>query len=172
MVGPEDHVSGPADAPLTIVEYGDYQCPYCGEAFPIVRDLQRTLQGKLRFVFRNFPLTNVHPYALGAAEAAEAVAIHGHFWPMHDLLFENQDDLQEQAPLRYAAQAGAGPPEVALALSRRTMRSRVERDLESGLRSGVSGTPMFFVNGRRYDRAWDFANFKRFLEATLEQGRQ
>jgi protein-disulfide isomerase len=171
-VGPDDHVAGPADAPLTIVEYGDYQCPYCGEAYPIVRDLQSTFRGKLRFVFRNFPLTNVHPYALGAAEAAEAVALQGHFWPMYDLLYEHQYELEEEALLSYAEQAGADPAKVARAVRRGTTRARVDADLETGVRSGVIGTPTFFINEHRYDGAWDYTNFERFLKGILERGQR
>jgi protein-disulfide isomerase len=165
----DDHVAGPLDAPLSIVEYGDYQCSYCGQAYPIVRELQRTFQGKLRFVFRNLPLTNLHPFAFAAAEAAEAVALQGLFWPMHDLLFENQGDLREEALVRYAAQAGADTVKFAHAVHGGVPRTRVERDLASAIRSRVNGTPTFFVNDQRYDGAWDYQGFEGFLEATLEQ---
>jgi protein-disulfide isomerase len=155
---------------LTLVEYGDYQCPYCGQAYPIVQELQRIFGDALRFVFRNLPLANVHPFAEGAAEAAEAVALQGHFWPMHDLLFEHQDDLWEGSLLRYAAEAGADAGEVAEVLKRRGTRTRVEDDLEGGLLSGVNGTPTFFVNGQRYEGSWDLPPFERFLTTALENG--
>jgi protein-disulfide isomerase len=106
-VGPEDHVIGPANAPITLVEYGDYQCPYCGQAYPITQALIQEFGPDLRFVFRNLPLSHVHPRAQAAAEAAEAVGLQGKFWQMHDLLFENQQDLSAAALLEYARQAGA-----------------------------------------------------------------
>ena len=93
-VSTRDHVSGSANAPLTLVEFGDYQCPYCGAAFPLVKQLQRTLGRKLSFVFRNFPLTQAHPYAMIAAEAAEVAALQHKFWVMHDFIYEHQDDLE------------------------------------------------------------------------------
>jgi protein-disulfide isomerase len=95
-VGPDDHVQGPADAPVTLVEYGDYECPHCGHAYPIVKALQKRFGKQLRFAFRNFPLREIHPYAEAAAESAEFAATHGKFWEMHDLIFENQNSLSEQ----------------------------------------------------------------------------
>jgi protein-disulfide isomerase len=168
-VGPRDHVVGSDDAALTLVEYGDYQCPYCGQAYPIVKELQRVFGDSLRSVFRNMPLTNVHPHAELAAEAAEAVALQGAFWPMHDLLFENQDDLEEPALFRYAEQAGADSAEVASVLASGTVRRRVNDDIESGIRSGVNGTPTFFVNGQRYDDSWDYDSLHDHLQEVLDQ---
>src|ERR1039457_2723710 len=105
-VGERDHIQGPANAPVTLVEYGDYECPYCGQAYPIVKQLQERLGNKLRFVFRNFPLSTMHPHAEEAAEAAEAAAAHGKFWEMHDLLYENQEELDSEELVAYAATLG------------------------------------------------------------------
>ncbi|MGO9557552.1 MAG: DsbA family protein [Acidimicrobiales bacterium] len=168
-VGPKDHVSGPEDATITLVEYGDYECPYCGQAFPIVKELQRLFSERLRFVFRNMPLANVHPHAELAAEAAEAVGLQGKFWMMHDLLYENQGDLEERSLLRYAELTGADAGEVADALGRRVTLPRVEEDLEGGIRSGVNGTPTFFVNGARYDASWAFEPFRDHLQRLPEK---
>jgi protein-disulfide isomerase len=168
-VGPDDHIQGPDDAAVTLVEYGDYECPYCGQAFPIVQELQRVFTSSLRLVFRNLPLSNVHPHAEGAAEAAEAVALQGRFWPMHDLLFQHQRDLRAESLLRYAEQAGADANQVAEVLARGGTRDRVENDLEGALRSGANGTPTFFVNGYRYDESWDFDTFRQFIQAELDR---
>ncbi len=168
-VGPQDHAAGRDDAALTLVEYGDYQCPYCGQAYPIVKDLQRVFADSLRMVFRNMPLANVHPHAELAAEAAEAVALQGAFWPMHDLLFENQHDLEEPSLLRFAEEAGADSAEVASVLAQGTVRRRVNDDIESGIRSGVNGTPTFFVNGQRYDASWEYDSLHDYLQEILDQ---
>jgi len=166
-VGPADHIQGPDDAPITLVEYGDYECPYCGAAFPIVKGLQQTFGESLRFVFRNFPLAEVHPHAEIAAEMAEAVGFQGKFWPMHDLLYLNQDDLEEPALLRYAQKAGADVGEAARAIASGVARRRVLADVEGGLRSGVTGTPTFYVNGVRYERSFEFDPFREFLRTVL-----
>jgi protein-disulfide isomerase len=167
-VGPNDHVSGNADAPITLVEYGDYQCPYCGMAYPIVKELQRELGDSLRLVFRNMPLANVHPHAEAAAEAAEAVAELGHFWEMHDLLYENQTNLGDVALARYAVQAGADEGEFTTTLQGGAPRKRVQSDLESALRSGANGTPTFFINGVRYDGSWQLEPFLENLRSLLD----
>jgi protein-disulfide isomerase len=164
-VGPDDHAIGPEGAPITLVEYGDYQCPYCGQAHPVVQALRREFGDDLRFVFRNLPLGNVHPHAVHAAETAEAVALQGLFWPMHDTLFENQRDLSDPALLTYARQTGADTEAVAQLLSRHGTSERIQNDVESALRSGANGTPTFFVNGRRYDKSWDLETFTAYLRA-------
>jgi protein-disulfide isomerase len=168
-VGPDDHVEGPDDAAITIVEYGDFQCPYCGQAYPIVKRLQNDFGDSLRLVFRNMPLTNVHPQAELAAETAEAVGLQGKFWPMHDVLFENQRDLSGPAILRYVEDVGADLSQVANALNDGVVQKRVKDDVESGIRSGVNGTPTFFVNGERYDGSWDYDTFHAYLEEVLAQ---
>jgi protein-disulfide isomerase len=154
-VGPRDHAQGPATAPVTLVEYGDYECPHCGRAHPIVKEVQEHLGERLRFVFRNFPLTQVHPYAVKAAEAAEAAGEQGKFWEMHDMLFEHQDALDLQHLVAYAERVGVNSHKVALSLQADAYASRVREDFMSGVRSGVNGTPTFFINGKRHDGEWD-----------------
>src|SRR5712691_11573492 len=150
-VGPHDHATGPHDAPVTLVEYGDFQCPHCGRAYPIVKDIVRTLGAKLRFVFRNFPLTRIHPEAEHAAEAAEAAAAQDAFWPMHDRLFERQFALDDDRLVEYAADLGLDADRLRGELEAGTHAARVRDDFMSG----VNGTPTFFINGVRYDGAWD-----------------
>jgi len=161
-----DHAEGPADAPLTLVEYGDYQCPYCGAAYPVVKRLQKKLGKKLRFVFRNFPLTQAHPYALVAAEAAEAAALLGKFWPMHDMIYEHQPDLHPDTLAAWALQLGLKDEQLQEAIQRPEIDKRIKEDRQSGIRSGVNGTPTFYINGVRYDGAPDYASM---LEALEEQ---
>ena len=150
-VGERDHVAGPPSAPVTLVEYGDFECPSCRKAWPMVKELQRRLGDKLRFVFRNFPLTKIHPNAQHAAEAAEAAAAQGAFWPMHDRLFERQFALEDDNLIEYASELGLDADRLRAALDGGTYRARVKEDVLSGLKSGVNGTPTFFINGERYD---------------------
>jgi len=154
-VGPRDHIQGPADAPVTLVEYGDFECPHCGAAYPIVKGIQRSMGEDLRFVYRHFPLTRVHEHAEHAAEISEAAAQHGKFWPMHDLLFENQDALEDDDLVGYAEHLGIDPEWAAAALADGRFEPRVREDFSSGVRSGVNGTPTFFINGQRYDGPLD-----------------
>lgn len=158
-----DHVQGPTSAPVTLVEYGDYQCPYCGMAHPIVKELQRSLGDQLRFVFRNFPLRDAHPHAEHAAETAESAAAQGKFWEMHDTLFENQERLDDRSLIGYADELGLDAEQVARDLDDGTWADRVRADFRSGVRSGVNGTPTFFINGARYDEGWN--DPQRFLQA-------
>jgi protein-disulfide isomerase len=168
-IGPEDHYIGPGDAPVVLVEYGDYQCPHCAHAHAVLQEVLGRLGDTVRFVYRNFPLTDSHPDAQAAAEAAEAVAAHGGndaFWDMHHILFENQDALDVDDLLGYAAASGVDPAAVAEDLSSGARRARVEADARSAERSGVRGTPTFFVNGTRFDGKWaDAAAFAAALEA-------
>jgi protein-disulfide isomerase len=168
-VGPEDHVQGSEHAPVTLVEYGDFECPHCGRAHPVVQQLQRELGDALRFVFRHFPLREAHPHAEHAAEAAESAAARGGdeaFWEMHDLMFENQEALNDESLLAYAEAAGVDQTAVAADLAAGAAAGRVHRDFRSGVRSGVNGTPTFFVNGRRYDGNWmDAESFAADLQA-------
>jgi protein-disulfide isomerase len=165
-VGERDHVDGPATAAITLVEYGDYQCPYCGMAYPIVKTLQRELGDELRFVFRNFPLRDAHPHAEHAAEIAEAAAAQGKFWEMHDALYEHQDRLGDRDLLRLGESLGLDVESLARELDEGTYAKRVREDFRSGVVSGVNGTPTFFVNGERYDGVWDDA--EQFLRALRE----
>ncbi len=150
-VGERDHVQGPASAAVTLVEYGDFECPYCRAAVPLVQELQRLLGDQLRFVFRHFPLTASHPHAQLAAEAAEAAAVEGRFFEMHAVLFENQEALEEGNLARYAADLGLDTNRIRSELETHAHADRVLEDLESGLESGARGTPTFFLDGVRYD---------------------
>jgi protein-disulfide isomerase len=163
-VSDRDHAQGPAGATLTLVEYGDYECPHCGRAYPIVKAVQKSLGTRLRFAFRNFPLSNAHPNAEAAAEAAEAAASQGKFWEMHDLLFAHQDALEREDLLRYAADLGLDVKTFASELAGAVHRPRVQEDFRSGVRSGVNGTPTFFINGARFDGAWDEAGLLAALK--------
>ena len=164
-VGERDHVQGNADAPLTLVEYGDYECPYCGAAYPIVKEIQRALGDELRFVFRNFPLGEIHPHAVQAAESAEAAAAQGRFWEMHDALYENQRQLRTNDLLSYAQRFGLDVEEFERALNEHTYEPRIQEDFLSGARSGVNGTPTFYVNGVRHDDSYDFDTLVAALRA-------
>ena len=163
-VNDRDHSQGPADAPVTLVEYGDYECPYCGEAYLIVKALQKRLGDQLRLVFRNFPLSQAHPHAEHAAEAAEAVGDQGMFWEMHDLLYENQQALEDEDLLRYAAALGLDVARFTRDIAGHGPAARVREDFRSGVRSGVNGTPSFFINGMRHDGSYDLATLLAAIE--------
>ena len=167
-VGPEDHSRGPLGAKLTVVEYGDYQCPYCGQAYPIVEKLMTTFADSMTLVFRNLPLADVHPHAEAAAEVAEAVGLQGKFWEIHDTLFEHQRDLSAAALKRYITDVGADVQRATKDITGGGPRARVEADFESAIRSGANGTPTFFVNGQRYDGSWQYAPFSEFLAELLD----
>jgi len=168
----QDHSQGSADAPSTLVEYGDFQCPHCYRAHPVVQALQKQFGGQLRFVFRNFPLTEIHPYALHAAEAAESVAAQAGdeaYWRMHHAIFEHQQDsptaLDDDHLVGYATAIGADPAQVTLDLAANRYEQHVRDDFMSGVRSGVNGTPTFFINGARFDGDW--TNVELFASALL-----
>jgi protein-disulfide isomerase len=146
-----DHAQGPSDAPITLLEYGDYECPYCGRAYPIIKKLQQSLGEKLRFVFRNFPLNTIHEHAGIAAQAAECAGAQGKFWEMHDLLYEHQDDLSEVDLHGYALKIGLEIYRFDADLSSEIFARRVREDFRGGIRSGVNGTPTFFINDYRYN---------------------
>jgi protein-disulfide isomerase len=150
-VGERDHVQGPATASVTLVEYGDYECPYCRAALAVVEELQRILPDDLRFVFRHFPLENIHPHARRAAEAAEAAASQGKFFEMHAALFEHQAALEHEDLLRYAAELGLDTARFSAELQADTHADRIREDFRDGLRSGVRGTPTFYLDDVRYD---------------------
>jgi protein-disulfide isomerase len=166
-VSARDHSEGPADAPLTLVEYGDYQCPYCGAAYPVVKRLQKALGKELRFVFRNFPLTGAHPYAQIAAEAAEAAALQGKFWEMHDLLFEQQTSLKPEIIPAWANRIGLNVEQLGNDIKEGVVEKRIKEDRQSGIRSGVNGTPTFFINGIRYDGSHDYNSLLAALQSAL-----
>ena len=153
-VGPDDHAQGGKDAPMTLVEYGDYQCPYCGMAYPVVQRVQARLGNRLRFVFRNFPLAEAHPHATAAAELAEGAALQDKFWEMHDTLYEHQSALDPSHLQAYARKLGLDLEALDVALQSGAPERRVRADFRSGVRSGVNGTPTFFINGHRFDGDW------------------
>jgi len=169
-VSERDHVTGSADAPVTLVEYGDFECPYCGMAYRVVKSAQAELGKQLRFVFRNFPLAEAHPHARLAAEAAEAAAAQRKFWEMHDVLFEHQDALEAEDILGYAKSLELDMEQFARDLKAATYAKRVREDFRSGVKSGVNGTPTFFINGSRYEGSW--ANEKDFIHALREAAQQ
>jgi protein-disulfide isomerase len=170
-VGERDHVQGPADAPATLVEYGDYECPYCGRAYPIVQEVQRRLGDRLRFVFRNFPLTQVHPHAQHAAEVAEAAATQGKFWEMHDTLFEHQRHLDDDTLAGYAGDLGLDTEAFEREMRTHAHAQRVREDFLSGVRSGVNGTPTCFINGVRHDGSYDLDTLLAALERAERHAR-
>jgi protein-disulfide isomerase len=164
-VGPDDHAQGADTAPVTLLEYGDYQCSYCGEAYPVLKEVQAKMGKALRFVFRNFPITSIHPQAFIAAEAAEAAAGQGKFWQMHDKLYENQFDLSAESIVIYAEQVGLDMDRFIKEVNDQTYTKRIKADFQSGVMSGVNGTPSLFINGERYDGDRDTASIVRALKA-------
>ncbi len=154
-INPDDHIQGEHAAPCSLVEYGDYECPSCGQIQPVIRKIQKHFGKRLSFVFRNFPLSELHPWAEAAAETAEYANKHGKFWEMHDLLFENQRRLSGSLLLELADQLGLSNSDLSLALEKKTYRSRVRTDFDSGIRSGVNGTPTLFIDEQRYDGPLD-----------------
>jgi protein-disulfide isomerase len=151
----EDHVHGPDDAAYTLVEYGDYECPACGELFRVLRDLQGELQNELRIVFRHFPLSGIHPRAQEAAEAAEAAAAQDRFWEMHDHLFEDQHALSFHELVRSAEALSLDVKRFRTEIKERKYEDRVREDFRRGVANGVYGTPALFINGIRYDGSWE-----------------
>ena len=161
-----DHIQGQHDARLQLLEYGDYECPHCGEAFGIVKRIQQRLDGRMCFAFRNFPLAIAHPHAMHAAEAAEAAASQGRFWEMHDILFKNQGALDDENFADYALFLGLDAERLLREIVAGSHRARVREDFISGTRLDVNGTPTFFINGIRYDGpATEHALFAALTEA-------
>ena len=172
-VGERDHIIGPEDAPVTLVEYGDYECPYCGAAHLILKKVREVMGDQLRFVFRHFPLTQIHPHAEVAAEAAESAGAQDRFWEMHDLMYENQQMLDPRHLVAFAEQLGLDRIRFERELRDHVYHDRVRQDFTSGVRSGVNGTPAFFINGLRYDGSWDFGPLLKALEsASVDVERQ
>jgi protein-disulfide isomerase len=163
-VSDRDHILGPETASVTLVEYGDYECPYCGLAHPIVKELLRRLGDQLRFVFRNFPLTQVHPHAEHAAQAAEAAGRQGKFWEMHDYLFEHQDALDDVHLVQYAIDLNLDLPRFEQDFGDPAIIEHIREDILSGIQSGVNGTPTFFINGVRHDGSFDLDTMLAAIE--------
>ena len=158
-----DHIQGPLNAPLALLEYGDYECPACGKAHPVVKAIQEELGDQVSFAFRNFPLTNIHPHAMHAAEAAEAAGAQGKFWEMHDLLFENQAALDDQSLLSYADYLELDLNRFINDLDSDVYGERVRHDFKAGIRAGVNGTPTFFINGDRFEGLHDYESLMAAL---------
>jgi protein-disulfide isomerase len=164
-VNSKDHFQGNENAPVELVEYGDYQCPHCGYAYPVIRNIQKKLGNQLKFVFRNFPLAEAHPDATHAAIAAEAASAQNKFWEMHDITFENQQHLDDVHLLRYAEKIGLDIAKFQADFEKPVFAEKVEADFESGIRSGVDGTPSFFVNGEKYNGDWEEKHFLSYLQS-------
>ena len=164
-----DHIQGPQKAPITLLEYGDYECPYCGKAFTIVKLVQNLLGNNLRFVFRNFPLTQIHLHAQHAAEAAECAGAQNRFWEMHDILYEHQQALEDEDLESYAELLKLDIPKFQSDLYNHFFADRVREDFLSGIRSGVNGTPTFYINGRRYNDSWDVETLTTSLRSVIKK---
>ncbi len=166
-VTPDDHIQGDEDAPVTLLEYGDYQCPFCGRAYYITKELQKNYGPQLRFVFRNFPLSEIHPLAEPAAEAAEFAGAHGRFWEMHDGLYENQDSLGLPLFVELADDLGLSETGLQRALAEHQFLPKIRADFLGGVRSGVNGTPTFFVNGARHEGSYEYEDLAAEIDARL-----
>jgi len=163
-----DHATGPADAPVTLVEYGDYECPDCFNALPIVKGLREKFGERLRIVFRHFPNSSIHPGASAAAAAAEAASLQGRFWEMHDALFRRQHDLADVDLTHLALRISLEVYRFERDLESEANARRVRHDLESGQRSGVKGTPTFFINGKRYRGVVDLPSMVAAIETAQQ----
>ncbi len=164
-----DHVQGSPSAKVTLVEYGDYQCPYCGEAYGIIKRIQKKFGPDLRFVFRNFPITEAHPFAETGAEIAEAAGSQGKFWEMHDHLYENQQSLSNvDFFARYASEKlGLDGKKLKNEVLTRAYTPRIQEDFISGVRSGVNGTPTFFINEYRHNGSYDYDVLEEAIEMAM-----
>jgi protein-disulfide isomerase len=162
----EDHVDGPERAQLELVMFGDFQCPYCAAAYPIIRRIRDQMAGRLLFAFRHFPLRETHPDAERAAEAAEAAAAQGAFWQMHNRMYESGGALSREDLIGYASELGLDSERVGAELDSEVHRPRVQRDVDSGIGSGVTGTPGFFVGGRLYGGSFDAQSLTAALETS------
>jgi protein-disulfide isomerase len=163
-----DHIQGETDAQITLVEYGDFQCPYCGAAYPIIKEIQQAFGKKLRLVFRHFPLSNVHEFAMPAAIASEAAENQHQFWEMHDLIYEQQEKLSRMGIIEFAMKLRLNIQEFKKDLQDPTLQQKVESDFESGVRSGVNGTPSFFINGTKYNGSYDYSSLSKAISEHLQ----
>ena len=168
-VGTKDHMQGPVTAPVTLVEYGDYECPACGEGYPILKEVKKRMGDSLCFVFRNFPLREMHRHAFAAAIAAEAAGAQGQFWEMHDMLYENQQQLGARELRDYAEQLHLDLDRFMEDANSETFAARVKNDFQTGLMSGVNGTPSLFINGERYDGAREFKSLLVVLQSVADE---
>ena len=159
-----DHVKGAANAPVTLVEYGDFECPDCGAAYPTVNEVVKRMGNRLRFVYRYYPLVESHPHAEHAAEIAEAAAAQGKFWEMFDMLYQNQRHLSDANLMQYAREIGLDTQRVEREMQNEAYTKRVEEDVEGGDASGLEGTPTFYINGQYYEGAYNVDAIQEALE--------
>ena len=162
-----DHIAGNKDAPILLIEYGDFQCPHCGRAYPIIKNILQNLEGNLLFIYRHFPLSKVHPEARMAAVAAEAADRQGLFWEMYNMLFENQRQLKNDAIMRYAGMIGLNLEQFESDIQDEVLHKKVENDFLDGLKSGVNATPTFFVSGEKYEDSWDGKRLEEYLHSLI-----
>ena len=167
-VSTDDHIQGNPNALVTLIEYGDYECPLCAMAHPITHQLMQHFGYRLCFVFRHFPLTQSHPHAEMAAEAAEFAGAHGRFWEMHDAIYENQATLGLPLLLALARRLGMSDMAIGFAIANSEYASKIQRDFLGGVRSGVNGTPTFFIGDRRHDGSWDYDSLVDAIGAQFE----
>ncbi|OJW71476.1 MAG: disulfide bond formation protein DsbA [Candidatus Amoebophilus sp. 36-38] len=165
----KDHIRGNVNAPITLLEYGDYECPYCGMAHSIIKRVQKHLGEQLRFVYRHFPLTELHPHAEIAAQAAEFAGAHGHFWEMHDLIYENQKYLDIDLLLKLAKMLKLSDDGLLSSLKNRTYLPKIQNDMLTGEMCGVHGTPTFFLNGHLYTGSYEFEDLVSVIEQVANQ---
>jgi protein-disulfide isomerase len=166
-VNSRDHTFGEPGAPIELVEYGDYECPYCGRAYPVAKDIQQQLGKDMQFVFRNFPLSNIHPHAFSAAVATEAAGLQGKFWEMHDIIFENQKTLEAEDIFLFARRLGLDAERFKNDIQQKSLIDKVEGDFETGIRSGVNRTPTFFINGEKFNGEWSEGRLLQYLKTVL-----
>jgi protein-disulfide isomerase len=166
-VGEQDHFKGDRKSSIILVEYGDLQCPYCGEAYPVIKEIEKKFKTQLAFVFRHFPLREVHPYAEAAAVATEAAARQGKFWEMHDLIYENQMKLGPEFLSQSARQLHLDMHAFLQDINDEELADKVEASFESGVISGVNGTPSFYINGTKYEGSYDLRSLSRAIEAAI-----
>jgi protein-disulfide isomerase len=171
LVDARDHVRGGRDATVTLLEYGDLECPACGQAYWEIKALEHELGDAVKFVFRHFPLTQMHPHAMQAAEAAEAAGAQGRFWEMHDVLFEHQGNLDAPALMTYAAELDLDLPQFSRDLHQHRFMTAIRRQFMEGVRSGVNGTPTLFLNGVRYDDIVSYGMMREVVSDVLDAQR-
>jgi protein-disulfide isomerase len=167
-VSSNDHIQGGKNAIITLVEYGDYECPYCGQAYPIIQQVQKYYDSKLRFVFRNFPLTEVHPLAMPAAQTAEYAGAEGLFWEMHDLIYENQSNLNIELLFALTESLNLSPAKLKEALANQTFDHKIQRNFIGGVKSGVNGTPTIYINDARYSGPVEFQNLVSAIDEMIK----
>ena len=165
----DDHIRGNPNAPITLIEYGDYECPFCAMAHTITHQVTQHFGYRIRFVFRHFPLTQIHPFAEMAAEAAEFAGARGLFWEMHDAIYENQAALGLTLLLSLARKLGLSDMAMGAAIANNEYAPKIQRDFLGGVRSGVNGTPTFFIGDRRHDGSWDYDSLVDAIEAELDE---